>query len=510
MVYTLAAALVASLTVLAAWVDSQASGSNPWLTAVDVAVGIAFIVAGAVAPGAVRERGLIALVGVLWLIGSIVPEARLAHQGALALALTAFPSGRPSGFRWLLAGLAVPVALGFIQQPGVALLFAAIGVAALVGPRSPVVARYPAGSAIGVALVLGGSWSSSRMDTIVFDPSLALLSYQITLIVVAVMFPIAARAVIVSRTILADQILGEDAPAGLEGLEVVVADALHDPSLRLYRWRGPELGSGVDFGSDGEAPRRRLEVTDGRSTIAVIEYRSTVLDDPTTAEAVASAVRLAARRLELEESLREQLVELEAARTRVVAAADRQREVTARKLRMEVVTPLRRAASNLEGGLFELAGGEAADAIEVAVRELNGAADEVVGLVSGVPPTQLGDGRLGHAIKALAERSGVPVTVTVELAHSAHADTESTLYYVCSEALTNAVKHANARKIDIRIGGERGRITLSVSDDGRGGADVFGSGLQGLADRLASRGGQFRVDSPPGGGTTVTATLPLN
>jgi signal transduction histidine kinase len=503
---------VACLAALAARVEGQAPGSSPWLTAIDVAVGLGFVIAASLAPGALRERGLLAAVGVLWLIGSLVPEARLAHQGALAITLTAFPSGRPSGVvRWLLVGLAVPVALGFVPQPGVAGLFAAIGVTALVGPQAWAAARYSAGSAIGVALVLGGSWWVSRMDAIAFDPSLALLLYQVTLLVVACTFPLAARAVIASRTLIADQILGDSAPAGLEGLEAVLADALRDPSLRVHRGRGRELGFAIDNDSGSEVAatqRRWLEVTDGMSRVAVIEHRSAALDDPTTAEAVASAVRLAAQRLQLEENLRAHLIELEAARARFVAAADRQREATAQQLRQDVVTPLRRATSDLEGALLELDDGEAAGAIEVVVRELDAAADDVVGLVAGLSPTRLVQGRLGDAILALAERSGVPVTVTAELTESADAETETTLYYVCSEALTNAVKHAAARRIEIVIGGDEHRITLTVSDDGCGGADVSGSGLQGLADRLATRGGRLRVDSPPGAGTILTATVP--
>ena len=108
----------------------------------------------------------------------------------------------------------------------------------------------------------------------------------------------------------------------------------------------------------------------------------------------------------------------------------------------------------------------------------------------------------------MAERSGALVEVTVEFTDSADVDTETTLYYICSEALTNAVKHSAARRIGIVIGGDKDRITLSVSDDGRGGADMSGSGLQGMADRLASRGGRLRVDSPSGVGTTVAASLP--
>jgi signal transduction histidine kinase len=82
------------------------------------------------------------------------------------------------------------------------------------------------------------------------------------------------------------------------------------------------------------------------------------------------------------------------------------------------------------------------------------------------------------------------------------------LFYVCSEAMTNAAKHSGAQRIVVTIDGSGRGITVSISDDGRGGANASGSGLQGLADRLASRGGRLRVESPPGAGTTVTATVP--
>ena len=79
---------------------------------------------------------------------------------------------------------------------------------------------------------------------------------------------------------------------------------------------------------------------------------------------------------------------------------------------------------------------------------------------------------------------------------------------MCSEAMANAVKHAGARRIEVTLDEQADLITLRVSDDGRGGADPSGTGLQGLADRVSSRGGRLRVDSPPGAGTTIMATLP--
>jgi signal transduction histidine kinase len=97
------------------------------------------------------------------------------------------------------------------------------------------------------------------------------------------------------------------------------------------------------------------------------------------------------------------------------------------------------------------------------------------------------------------------VTVAADVASG--QDTETALFYVCSEALANAVKHAAAKRIDITVLRVNGAIEAVISDDGRGGADPTGSGLQGLADRLAARSGRLRVESPPGAGTTVTAVV---
>ena len=105
-------------------------------------------------------------------------------------------------------------------------------------------------------------------------------------------------------------------------------------------------------------------------------------------------------------------------------------------------------------------------------------------------------------------RSPIPVTLTVTGLAAGDPEAETALYYVCSEALANAVKHAAATEIRISIAGDGRGAELTVADDGCGGADHLGSGLLGLADRLATRGGRLRVSSAPGAGTTVTATIP--
>jgi signal transduction histidine kinase len=100
------------------------------------------------------------------------------------------------------------------------------------------------------------------------------------------------------------------------------------------------------------------------------------------------------------------------------------------------------------------------------------------------------------------------VSVTVAVDAASGPDTQAALFYVCSEALANAVKHADAKRIGITVRRVNDDLEAVISDDGRGGADPTGSGLQGLADRLATRNGRLWVKSPPGAGTTVTAVVP--
>jgi signal transduction histidine kinase len=153
-------------------------------------------------------------------------------------------------------------------------------------------------------------------------------------------------------------------------------------------------------------------------------------------------------------------------------------------------------------------GPEASAAFEVVIGELEAASREIADLVAGTPPADLGDGRLRQALDALVTASPVPVVVAVADDAAGDQGMETALFYVCCEALANAVKHANATRVAITVERLDGGIVAAVSDDGCGGADPSGSGLQGLADRLAARNGRLRVDSPPGAGTTVTAMIP--
>jgi signal transduction histidine kinase len=138
------------------------------------------------------------------------------------------------------------------------------------------------------------------------------------------------------------------------------------------------------------------------------------------------------------------------------------------------------------------------------------ALDELRDVARGLHPSILVEGGLAAALRALARRSALPVHVEI------HGDggrpplpLETTAYYVAAEAYSNAAKHASPSKVVISVTADPdGTLTLTVGDDGAGGADASrGSGITGMRDRAEAMGGSLTVDSPPGQGTTVTLTL---
>ncbi|MFC5660942.1 sensor histidine kinase [Streptomyces nogalater] len=129
-------------------------------------------------------------------------------------------------------------------------------------------------------------------------------------------------------------------------------------------------------------------------------------------------------------------------------------------------------------------------------------------LTRGIHPVAL-DGGLGEALPGLTATSPVPVTIRLDLAERPHQVVERVVYFCAAELLTNIAKHSGARSAELTVSAADDRVRLSVRDDGRGGAALgAGTGLTGLAERLAAVDGVLRVDSPPGGPTMVVAELP--
>ena len=203
--------------------------------------------------------------------------------------------------------------------------------------------------------------------------------------------------------------------------------------------------------------------------------------------------------------------ELAASRARIVAAGDAERRRLERNLhdgaQQQLVTlslALRMARSKVG------AGSEAAAMLDEASEQLMRALAELRELARGIHPAILTDRGLAAALEAVAGRTPVPVELSILVPADISDQIEATVYYVVAEALTNTVKYAHATRAGVRVECDAGRLTVTVSDDGRGGADrTLGSGLSGLADRVTALGGRLHVISPAGSGTTVIAELPL-
>jgi signal transduction histidine kinase len=193
-----------------------------------------------------------------------------------------------------------------------------------------------------------------------------------------------------------------------------------------------------------------------------------------------------------------------------VAATDEERRRVVRDLHdgaqqrmVHTVVTLKLAHRTLEGG-----GDRAPALVTEALEHAERATDELRELAHGILPSVLTRGGLRAGVGALASRMPVPVEVGVSVDRLPPV-VEATAYFVVAEALTNVTKHSHAGRAAVSARVEGRTLYVEVSDDGVGGAHVDGSGLVGLADRLAVLDGSLRVESPLDGGTLVAAAIPL-
>jgi signal transduction histidine kinase len=204
--------------------------------------------------------------------------------------------------------------------------------------------------------------------------------------------------------------------------------------------------------------------------------------------------------------------ELNASRARVVAAADGTRRRIERDLHdgaqqrlASLALELRAAAHNSTAGPDELR-----EELARASTAVTAALDELREIAQGIHPAILSEGGLGPALRALARRCAIPVELEISTPERFAERIEVTGYYVVSETLTNAVKHARPSVVHVAVEQLHGTLRLSIRDDGIGGADpTHGSGLIGLNDRVEAMGGTILVESPVGAGTAVLVSLPL-
>ena len=201
--------------------------------------------------------------------------------------------------------------------------------------------------------------------------------------------------------------------------------------------------------------------------------------------------------------------ELAASRARIVAAADDERRRVVRDLHdgaqqrlVHTVITLKLAGRALEEG------DDGAPLLAEALEQAERATEELRELSHGVLPAVLARGGLLAGVEALASRTPVPVDIRVSTGRLP-ATIEATGYFVVAEALTNVAKHSRASRAEVTASVDNRTLRVRVSDDGVGGAKPHGSGLVGLADRVAALDGRLWVESPEWGGTLIAADLPL-
>ena len=297
-------------------------------------------------------------------------------------------------------------------------------------------------------------------------------------------------------------------------LEEGLAKALGDPGLVLaYRApgehayvdrRGQSVAVPVRGGDRQVAPVAR----DGRE-LGMLIYDASLDDDPELVSAVAATAAIALDDARLQAESEARLAELRASRERIVAAGDAERRRLERNLHdgaqqriVSVALQLRMLQSRLG------ADASLADELKAAGDELSQSLEELRELARGIHPAVLNHG-LKAALASLATRAAVPTTVTYDGPERLPGPVELAAYFVACEALANVGKYANARHATVRFSQVDGLARIEIADDGRGGADeTAGTGLVGLADRVAALDGTLRILSPPGEGTVVTAELP--
>jgi signal transduction histidine kinase len=223
-----------------------------------------------------------------------------------------------------------------------------------------------------------------------------------------------------------------------------------------------------------------------------------------------AAMRIFASRTAAELERRHQEAALRRSRARVIEAGDSERRRVGRDLHDGAQQRLAVVSNLLTVAQRRLDSGDPPDdVLRLASDELGAAQTELRGLARGLHPVALAKRGLRSALESLSVGSELPMTVDVtddELPD----EVELAAYFVVSEALTNARRYASAGAVEVRVGPVAGQLLVEVADDGRGGADAAcGTGLVGLADRVEALGGRLEVDSPPGGGTRVSACLPL-
>ena len=378
--------------------------------------------------------------------------------------------------------------------------------------------RYARRALVPVFAVAGVAAAALLVGVLVgLKSQVSLLSWgvQLTLLLLPVGFLAGLLRSRLARASVADLVVYLETARDPERIRTAIARALGDPALEVGYWI-PSSRTFVD------AERGVVEVppaTPGRSAtivhgaeepVAVLVHDAALAEEPELVDAVEATARLALENQRLHAELRVQLDEVRASRARIVATGDAERRRLERDLHDGAQQRLLALGIALQLARAELPEGTAStdELLADAEQELQEALHELRELARGIHPAILTDGGLAPALRTLAERTSIPVSVVAPERRLPPA-VETAAYFVVSEALANVVKHARASRVSVAVRADANHVVVDVEDDGVGGADAaLGSGLRGLQDRVHALGGRLFVESPPRRGTRVRAELP--
>jgi signal transduction histidine kinase len=295
-------------------------------------------------------------------------------------------------------------------------------------------------------------------------------------------------------------------------------EILEDSTLELFWWDW-EAECYVDVRGEervvttNEPDRAVTSVDYETRKVGAVLHDARLLERPEFLGTFVPTMRIAMERDRLHRDLVGKLEELKASRLRMVTAGDQERRRLERNLhdgaqqRLTVALLGLRRLEQLVDGSPELE-----PLVRAARQELEGAIEDLRELARGLHPPLLARRGLAAAVRSASARSAIPVELDLHLPGALPPVVEAAAYYVCAEAVTNTVKHAQASQVWIRIVHADGSLTVDVRDDGVGGAcidcDPDSTGLGGLIDRVEALEGTIEVVSPPGEGTRLVARFP--
>jgi signal transduction histidine kinase len=473
------------------------------MIALDIAVGVAFLLAALTFRRTPAHMVLLAVTGLLWFAGDFVGVLVFAHRGPLTHFLLLYPNIRLRSWlkRSVVIGAYVASFVYPIGQLAVvtAALFVAVLIAGVVGtPRVPSASLRSARLATAGAALLWGlptAATAARLAGARID-GFMLVAYQIALVAILTLIAIDNRYRL-SRTAIVTSLAVDLGEGSVRSLRDVLAEVLGDPSV--------VVGLVSDGGFTDEAgrpvvlnPTSSQAVTDlfeGNHRIAMLQHDAALLRDKKLLDSVTALASVALANARLQHEVQARIAVVEASRRRLLAVADEERERLEARVQDSVLTRLAHVEALLgRFGSADLCG------------QLESTRDTIRAFARGVYPRRLEEVGLAVLREMTLPVDHVEVNVPDE---RFPPDVEAAAYFLCVEALTNVAKYAQATATRVSIEVADQALAVEVADNGIGGADpAKGTGLLGLQDRLDVRGGVLAVESS-GRGTRVCGVIPL-